>query len=240
MLELNKIYCGDCLEVMKQIPDKSIDLVLTDPPYWYISVDKKIWLNYKTEDEFLSWYITFLGISYDKLKKWWIICIQCNERLNYKIRNLLDCVFGEDSFINELVRLYWAWNSTNKKPFAQKHDTIYIYWKWKEVKFNIIKEDWVRLKSWLKIKSIADKSWYLSCDEENRVLTPYQKPVKLYSVLLKSLSNKWDTILDPFLWSWTTAVACKELGRNFIGIEKEQKYVDIANKRLETTTISLF
>ena len=48
------------------------------------------------------------------------------------------------------------------------------------------------------------------------------------------------TILDPFLWSWTTAVACKELGRNFIGIEKEQKYVDIANERLKNTTISLF
>jgi len=46
--------------------------------------------------------------------------------------------------------------------------------------------------------------------------------------------------LDPFLWSWTTAVACKELGRNFIWIEKEQKYVDIANKRLANTTISLF
>jgi site-specific DNA-methyltransferase (adenine-specific) len=58
--------------------------------------------------------------------------------------------------------------------------------------------------------------------------------------LLDKSSDNWELVLDPFLWSWTTAVACKELGRNFIGIEKEQKYVDIANKRLNYTTTSLF
>jgi site-specific DNA-methyltransferase (adenine-specific) len=58
--------------------------------------------------------------------------------------------------------------------------------------------------------------------------------------LIKMTTREWQIVLDPFLWSWTTAVACKEMWRNFIGIEKEQKYVDIANKRLATTTISLF
>jgi len=69
---------------------------------------------------------------------------------------------------------------------------------------------------------------------------PTQKPVDLFKWILENYSEKWQTILDPFLWSWTTAIACKEMWRNFIWIEKEQKYVDIANKRLENTTISLF
>ena len=237
---INKVHCADCLEFMKQIPDKSIDLVLTDPPYWYIKVDKKIWLNYKNENEFLHWYKCRLEQCYRILKDTWTISVQCNEKANYKIRNLMDEVFWRKNFINELVRLYGAGNSTNKVPFAQKHDTIYIYSKSRNYNYNIIKEDWVRLKSWLRIKSIADKSWYLSCDNENRVLTPYQKPVKLYSTLIKSLSNKWDIVLDPFAGSGTTAVACKELWRNFILCEKEQKYVDIANKRLANTTTSLF
>ena len=92
----------------------------------------------------------------------------------------------------------------------KKHDTIYIYSKNNNFIFNIIKENWVRIKSWQRIKSIADKSWYLTCDNENRVLTPYQKPKELYMVLIKSLSNEWQTILDPFMWSWTTWVACKK------------------------------
>ena len=69
---------------------------------------------------------------------------------------------------------------------------------------------------------------------------PTQKPVDLFKWILENYSEKWETILDCFLWSWTTAIACKEMWRNFIGIEKEQKYVDIANKRLENTTVWMF
>ena len=58
--------------------------------------------------------------------------------------------------------------------------------------------------------------------------------------LLDKSSDNWELVLDPFLWSWTTAVACKELGRNFIWIEREEKYCKIARKRLSHTTTSLF
>ena len=66
-------------------------------------------------------------------------------------------------------------------------------------------------------------------------LTP--KPLILIKKIIKASSNKGDIVLDCFMGSGTTAVACRELGRNFIGIEKEQKYIDIANKRLTQTTL---
>ena len=67
-----------------------------------------------------------------------------------------------------------------------------------------------------------------------------QKPIKLIRDLIEEHSKPWDTVLDCFAWSWTTWVACKELWRNYILVEKEPKYVDIINKRLQNTTVSLF
>lgn len=69
---------------------------------------------------------------------------------------------------------------------------------------------------------------------------PTQKPVALFRRILENYSEQWMTILDCFAWSWTTWVACKELWRNYILIEKEPKYVEIIHKRLANTTVSLF
>ena len=63
---------------------------------------------------------------------------------------------------------------------------------------------------------------------------PTQKPVKLFMAILEKYSKPGDFILDPFLGSGTTAIACQKLGRHYVGIEKEQKYVDIARKRLNS------
>jgi site-specific DNA-methyltransferase (adenine-specific) len=66
-------------------------------------------------------------------------------------------------------------------------------------------------------------------------LHPTMKDIKVIKHLVELLSNEWDLVLDPFMWSWTTAVACKELWRRFIWSEIDPKYVEIANRRLEET-----
>jgi len=71
-------------------------------------------------------------------------------------------------------------------------------------------------------------------------LHPTQKPVALFEYLIKTYTNEGDLVLDNCAGSGTTAVACINTKRNFILIEKEPEYVDIANKRLATTTVSLF
>ena len=77
-------------------------------------------------------------------------------------------------------------------------------------------------------------SWWESVEH------PTQKPLQIIKRIINTSSRKWDIILDCFAWSWTTWVACKELWRNYILVEKEPKYVDIIHKRLQNTTVSLF
>ncbi len=80
--------------------------------------------------------------------------------------------------------------------------------------------------------------WYT--EDTGRKEHPTQKPRALFRRILEDYSEQWMTILDCFAWSWTTWVACKELWRNYILVEKEPKYVDIIHKRLQNTTVSLF
>jgi site-specific DNA-methyltransferase (adenine-specific) len=205
-IELNKIYCADCLEIMKQIPDKSIDLVLTDPPYG-------IWEDIRSADD--SW------------------------RKERKQENRWDLDIPSEEYFKEIFRIsknqiIWWWNY-----FIEYLYNTRCYLIWDKV------QDFTGADSelaWTSFNKSA-KHYRLSRIEFHwweKKYHPTQKPVWLFRWILENYSEKWQTILDPFLWSWTTAVACKEMWRNFIGIEKEQKYVDIANKRLATTTISLF
>jgi len=215
-LELNKIYCADCLELMKEIPDKSIDLVLTDPPYG-IGIAKKTTLSIKwvssSKKEFTE-------------KQW-------------------DSFIPTKEYFDEIIRIsknqiIWWWNY-----FAHllPPTSCYLVW-WK--------------KDWLPRWTFADCElartsfkrpaqvynsrwhWFIRDSKEERVAHPTQRALDVFNWCIEEFSKEWDTILDPFAWSWTTAMACRKLDRSYILIEKEQEYVDIANKRLETTTTSLF
>ena len=213
MLELNKIYCADCLELMKQIPDKSIDLVLTDPPHG-------IWIKGKVGGEKLAKVTDYWDFNN------WDNDIPSKQYFNEMIRISKHCIiFWGNYFIENLTNssCWIVWDKDNTWNFADCE----LAWTNFDTAVRKIKIRW---------------NWMLQDDMKNKEIRyhPTQKPVDLFKWILEHYSEKWQTILDPFLWSWTTAVACKEMWRNFIGIEKEQKYVDIANKRLATTTISLF
>jgi len=213
MLELNKIYCWDCLELMKSIPDKSIDLVLTDPPYW-------IWIKGKVG-----------GGKLAKVTDYWDF-------------NNWDNEIPSKEYFNEMIRIskhciifwwnYFIENLTNSSCWIVRD---------KDNSWNFADCELARTNFNTAVRKIKiRRNWMLQDDMKDKEIRyhPTQKPVDLFKWILENYSEKWQTILDPFLWSWTTAIACKEMWRNFIGIEKEQKYVDIANKRLENTTISLF
>jgi len=103
------------------------------------------------------------------------------------------------------------------KKHSKKYPSTFNLWEWKRYKSNILKY----------------KKDYTGHH-------PTQKPILLLEDLIKTFSNENDLVVDLTMWSWSTCVACKNTNRRFIGIEKEQKYVDIANKRLDNTTISLF
>jgi site-specific DNA-methyltransferase (adenine-specific) len=194
MLELNKIYQGDCLEIMKQIPDKSIDLVLTDPPY---GLNKKIhdggtWSTAKKYDSTLIW--------------------------DFRITK----EYFEQIFRISKYQVIWGGNYyTDTLPIAR------CWLAWIKPHFPTMSE--LDL-AWTNFDKPA-KVYHLP--RVNPSIHPTQKPLKLISKILNDYSKETDTVLDPFLGSGTTAVACEQLGRKWIGIEISPEYCKIAEQRIK-------
>jgi len=226
MLEKNKVYCWDSLELMRSIPDKSIDLVLTDPPYWMSY--KSSWRENKSitkhkeieNDDNLEWLPDFLmqikRIAKEDSHFYFFFSHHNIDIFLFELKKILP-------YKNILIRnktISWMW------------DLKWDYWTMTE--FIVYCSNGNKKLKWNRDSNIIT---YTRTDNE---LHPTEKPVLLFKYLIEKSSEKWMTILDPFAWSWTTGVACKELHRDYILIEKEQKYVDICNKRLNHTTTSLF
>lgn len=216
---LNTIILGDCLDVMKQIPDKSIDLVLTDPPYNASNSNIGLKNGYKTINE--SWDkgfnpIYFLDIVKDKIKNGGSLIVFCSyhllgEYLNWDGLKLQQIVHWE--YITALPAIakvytpvieYAVWFSTKNYTFNKKYSGT-----------NIIRNK---------------KAYQIDGKHINH---PSIKPTNLIEKMLNVHSNQSDLILDCFSGSGTTAIACSKLKRNFICIEKDPDYYEASVKRLE-------
>ena len=168
----------------------------------------------------------------------------------------MDDIFGVDNFRNEII---WHYRTGNigKHQFQRKYDTIFFYSNNQRNIFNLqeVKEYYVQLygpqfKPSFKGRkhgkdnygeyriSFVDDVWDISAVftlSKEYVPYPSQKPTKLLKRIIEASSNRNDIVLDPFLGSGTTAVACKELGRRFIGIEINSEYCKVAEERLKLT-----
>lgn len=198
---INKVICGDCLEIMKQIPDKSIDLILTDPPY---------------------------GMNF-----------QSNRGINKREKIVGDNKYPAE-ILDELFRIakkavyvFCRWDNLYELP-NPKSVLVWIKDRWTmgDLKHEHGRQ-WEAICFYPQeehefIKRIPD---VIKCDRTENVLHPTQKPVGLLRTILEA--NKGDLVLDCFAGSGSTLVACKELGRRFIGIEINPEYCKIAEQRLE-------
>jgi site-specific DNA-methyltransferase (adenine-specific) len=196
-LPLNQIIHGDCLEVMKTFPDKSVDLVLTDPPYGLNSRMKGgTWGGndmYKAMTEEGGWDELIPQEYFDEI---------------YRIsKNQI--IWGGNYYSMPPSRCWLAWEKT------EKMDTL--------ADFEM---------AWTSFDKLA-KMFKARRNPDGKRNHPTQKPVDLMKWCLQKFSNENDLILDPFGGSCTTAVACKQLKRNYICIEKEAKYVSICHERLK-------
>ena len=206
---MNQIIQGDCLEVMKQMSDKCVDLVLTDPPYGINYNNNK--LNRKSNSG------NFEDIENDK------------GELNYSE------IIKECQRIGKMVIIFGAINFMKDLPYKG----IWICWD-KRTKIEADKVFGSPFElAWCDKIGGYDKIYrvmhggVINADGKNSPrFHPTQKPVELMKLILRDFSNENDTVLDCFLGSGTTAVACKQLNRNFIGIEISEKYCEIARQRL--------
>lgn len=230
---------GDCLELMKNIPDKSIDMVLTDPPYGTTACE---WDSV---------------IPFDKM---W-------EQLNRVIKNNgAILLFGSEPFSSTLrmsnLKMYkydWIWNKKKagniflaKYQPMKIHEIVSVFSKGKCNYYPIKtpREKIKRSKNYgigetmggdrhkeNKVYEYADKNPISILEFSNTIqkekLHPTQKPVALLMYLIKTYTNENETVLDFTMGSGSTGVACKNTNRNFIGIEKDDKYFEIAKQRIE-------
>lgn len=239
---MNKIFLGDCIEIMNTMEDKSVDMVLCDLPYGITGCD---WDSVVPFDK--------LWESYERI---------CKE-------NCAIVLFASQPFTTDLINsnrsnfkysLVWSKNVPTGMSYAKYrpmkyHEDILVFYKKQPVYNPIMKErigvgkacynydhycgnsnhvkyekvkkkydpDFVQPSSVLNFKVVPNR---------NGKLHPTQKPIDLCEYLIKTFTNENDLVLDNCCGSGSTLVAAKNTNRKFIGIEKEEKYFIIANNRI--------
>lgn len=239
------LRCGDCLEVIKQIPDGSVDCVITDPPY---GIEYKAFRSGRgniINDDNLCWVDKFCKEISRVLKHGnHIYCFTDIEysaefifglrKNGFKIRNLLTIPRGvKGNGGNRIFQQqfeFCIFATLGKKEDGRKFNKTKIL-KPSEV---YLKDKRYNPKEYL--YRLPDNWHWLKASEHNskNILHPTQKSVECIETMLNISTNENDTILDPFMGSGTTGVACKHLNRNFIGIELDEHYFEIAKNRIES------
>lgn len=309
-----ELYCGDCLEIMKNIPDNSINLVLIDPPY---NIGKDKWDKWKTVDD----YVQFMGKVFLEIQRilkdngsfyffhndfLQIVELQnfINKNTEFKFKQMLiwdkfngipagtqgrNCVFnGQRNYAKccEYILYYTFQDETglnkiklnmnnfktlrdyskrlqdyiglkigqiNKKLGNRRAEHFFYHssTQWDlctEEVYNLLIEnfnidEWEEFRTYESLRQEYESLRYVfniqnvpsilqhEPVKQNGHLTP--KPIKILETLIKTSSNENDIVLDCFMGSGSTGVACKHTNRRFIGIELNEKYFELAKKRIK-------
>lgn len=244
----NKLYHGDCLELMKDIPDGSVDMILCDLPYgttkcrWDTIIPfELLWKQYERVVKDHGAIVLFAQTPFDKV-------LGCS--------NL------------KLLRYEWIWEKTQatghlnaKKMPMKAHENILVFYKKLPV-YNPQKTTGHQpIHSYTKYISTQNNTelyGYMgkeisgggeterfprsvitfASDKQTCCLHPTQKPVALLEYLVRTYTNEGDTVLDNCMGSGSTGVACVNTNRNFIGIELDESYFNIAKTRIEEAELT--
>lgn len=229
------LYNGDCLEIMKEIPDKSIDMILCDLPY---GTTKNKW------DSILP--LDLLWIQYERI-------IKDNGCIALFAQTPFDKVLGVSNL--NLLKYEWIWQKesgtgflNSKKMPLKIHENILIFYKNPPIYNPQMRKGF---KPYSQKNGRASTNYgyrgnvitvsngerypidVIVFDRDKNKLHPTQKPVALLEYLIKTYTNEGQTVLDNCMGSGSTGVACVNTNRNFIGIELEKKYFDISKERIE-------
>jgi site-specific DNA-methyltransferase (adenine-specific) len=245
----NTILKGDTIKNLKKIPSNSIDLIFADPPY-FMQTDGELlrtegtvfkgvddnwdkFTDYKQYDDFCEqWLIECKRILKKEGSIWVIGAFQNIYRLGYIMQNLGFWI------LNDVI-----WNKSNPVPnfkgtrFTNASETMLWCTKQKEAKYTFNYKTMKYLNGGTQMKSV----WNIPlCTGVERIKNndgkkahATQKPEQLLLNVILSSSKINDVILDPFFGTGTTGAIAKLTGRNFIGIEREEKYIKVATKRID-------
>ena len=215
-----KLLQGDCLELMKDIPDESVDMILTDPPYGmsFQSGYRKSKYKKIKGDSNLDWLDDFVDEIYRVSKPNTAHYVFCSFHHIDKFKQAIERKFKIKNILT------WVKNNTSmgdlKGDFAPKTEFIIFFHKGKRL-----------------INGRRDPN-VLEFEKTRNELHPTQKPVDMTEYMIGKFSDEGDLILDPFMGSGTTGVACLNTNRRFIGIELDEDYYNIATNRIKNHKVT--
>ncbi|MFH0948602.1 MAG: site-specific DNA-methyltransferase [Elusimicrobiota bacterium] len=237
---VNKIIEGDCIEVMKKMPDDSVDLVFADPPF-NIGLKYDNYNDKRSYEDYYNWSVNWISETHRILKKTGTIYIAIGDEFAAEI-NLILKKTGFN-FRNWII-WYYTFGQNQRKKFNRSHTHILYFTKDRE-KFIFNNKD-VRVPSARQqiyhdkrahpLGKVPDDVWEFArvCGSFKERLGdhPCQMPEALLERIIKTSSNAGDVVLDPFGGTGTTVSVAKKLKRNYITTEISKNYFDVIKKRL--------
>lgn len=238
----------DCLEYLKTLPDNSVDLILTDPPYFIGYDGGRGWdKQWSSDEDYLVWCESWSKECARVLKSNRMMCVFGTLKYNTFLRYKLEILDKLPNFHaqNEIIWSY-NWGGRNKTNFSRKHEYIWCYSKDKTFLFN---DDAVRKERKQKINIRTgeeyDKGTIPTCVwEKNNHTTskeycnwhPTQKPLEILERLIKAYTKTGDVVLDLFSGSASVMIACENTERLFKGCEMDNEYYEKSIARYTTLT----
>jgi len=235
--EIDNIYCGDSLKLMKEIPENSIDLIVTDPPF---AIDFKAQRNnyHRTQSRVLEGYNEIPKEKYYDFTLSWIkeaYRILKNTGAMYvfsgwtNLRDILNAL-EETKFImiNHLIWKYQFGVFTKRKFVTSHYHILFVVKDKKRYKFN-------KIEHYPEDVLIINREYWTG-----KIKTPTKLPMELVKKLILFSSDEGDIIFDPFLGSGTVPVCAKMLGRHYLGFEIVKDYYEFAINRISKVQEDLF
>lgn len=236
IIKTNQIYLGDSFELMQDIPDKSIDLIVTDPPYLHVKGGmKSAVFNGKTNGTWRSdseMVTKMSDFNKDKIFQFLDLAMQKMEKANmYIFCSKLQLVHYFE-YISQHKKLKYDLLVWDKVKFGMKSSKFYT----SDIEYVVrIYQAGVSLnKVFVEDGSKSDIRYYTKRQafEQPKGRHKTMKPVEMLKRFIMVASEEGDVVLDPFMGSGSTAVACIETNRNFVGFELVEDYYNLANERI--------
>jgi DNA modification methylase len=269
-LDTGVLYCDDNLSRLSEFPSECVDLIYLDPPFFSNRFYEVIWGDEAEvrsfEDRWEGGVHHYIGWMQDRilelhriLKPTGSLYLHCDRHAGHRLKLLLDDVFGENRFQNEVI-WYFRGGGVSKRRWGRRHQTIFFYSKGTEWTFNVDPVRTEYSESVMEsLPSRYDKSYrgdrvysgyrpnplgkhpddvwpiqpIMPSDKTERLGYPTQKPEALLEQIIQASSNPGDIVLDPFCGCGTTVAVAEKLQRKWIGIDISPSAIGVMKRRLE-------
>ncbi len=254
------LHCADCLDVLPTLPAERVTLIYLDPPFntatHRAAARGSFDDAFGSPQDYIRWMRPRLREMHRLLSAQGSLFFHCDWRISHHARLLLDEVFGERQFVNEIIWRYGLGAARSARHLPRKHDVIFWYAKSDRYIFQPLREPPTPAmlnkyrhrdaegrrymmsygrRYYMKEGKLISDVWdipALSPTARERAGYPTQKPLALLERIIALASQPGDWVLDPFCGSGTALVAAQRMGRHWIGIDLNPDAIQIAQQRL--------